>query len=230
MRWHDLAFLHWPVEAALMRRAIPSQLELDCYGGQAWIGLVPFEMRETRFRGVPDLSATRQFFECNVRTYVKHAGRSGVWFFSLDAEHLLPVIGARALWSLPYEWSTFDVARTATVTDYALRRRWGDGASHVVWERGESLPPALPGSLAHFLTERYYLFSQRFGRILRGRVAHPSWPLREARVLSCEDGLVRAAGIEVSGEPIAWCTDGVDVEGWSLVRSELPAAADGSTL
>lgn len=219
MRWHDLLFIHWEVSVALLRRLVPAELELDLFDGRAFIALVPFEMRETRFRGMPDLAWLRQFPECNVRTYVRHAGVSGVWFFSLDAASLLPVLGARLTWSLPYVWSDIAIERRGEETDYRLRRVVSGRRSHIRWRRGEALPESRPGSLEHFLTERYWLFSRRFGRIARGRVAHAPWALRRAELLALDDSLIAASGAETLGAPHLLASDGIDVEGWSLEPS-----------
>ena len=75
-----------------------------------------------------------------------------------------------------------------------------------------------PGSLEHFLVERYHLYSQRRGRLIRGRVDHPPWQLREARIDSVDTGLLAAEGIQVEGDPIAICSDGVRVAGFSPVE------------
>jgi uncharacterized protein YqjF (DUF2071 family) len=219
MRWHDLLFLHWKVDVQRMRALVPAELELDCWEGSAWIALVPFEMRKTRFRGMPDLASLRQFPECNVRTYVRHRGVSGVWFFSLDAASLLPVLGARLTWSLPYVYSRIGIDRQGETTDYRLRRVVSGATSHIRWRRDEPLPESAPGSLEHFLTERYWLFSKRFGRIYRGRVAHAPWSLRRAELLELDDSLIAAAGAERAGAPHVLASDGIDVEGWSLERS-----------
>jgi uncharacterized protein YqjF (DUF2071 family) len=235
MRWHDLLFLHWEVELAALRRLVPSELEIDCFDGRAYVGLVPFEMRNTRFRGVPNLRSLRQFPECNVRTYVRHGGESGVWFFSLDATSLLAVIGARLVWRLPYVWSSITIERdgeatpaaASEVTRYHLRRVRSDAGSHIVWRKGGRLPESRPGSLEHFLTERYWLFSRRLGRIWRGRVVHAPWSLRSAEVLSLDDTLVAAAGLAVTGAPLVLASDGIDVEGMALEPSvALGAASD----
>jgi uncharacterized protein YqjF (DUF2071 family) len=230
MTWDNLLFLHWRVDADAMRALLPSQLELDLYDSAAWIALVPFQMRACEFRGVPRLPGTRDFFECNVRTYVRHAGKSGVWFFSLDAQTMLPVIGGRQMWNLNYVWSRFDVRRDAGTTDYRLKRRnvpgLGDGIaaqSHIVWTPGERLPLATPGSLEHFLTERYWLFTLRArgstARVMAGQVEHAPWSLRRAAVDRLEDTLIQASGVRVSGAPLALASDTLRVRGYGLIPS-----------
>ncbi|MCP4798280.1 MAG: DUF2071 domain-containing protein, partial [Phycisphaeraceae bacterium] len=102
MTWADIAFAHWRIPPGVLRPLIPAELELDLHDGSAWIGLIPFEMRDCDFRGVPPLPGLGTFLECNVRTYVRHRGVPGVWFFSLDAESRLAVIGGRVVWGLNY--------------------------------------------------------------------------------------------------------------------------------
>jgi uncharacterized protein YqjF (DUF2071 family) len=227
MTWENLLFLHWRVEPDSLRALLPRDptLELDTFGGDAFIALVPFRMTRTRFRGYPPLRSLAEFYECNVRTYVRvrtPAGvLPGVWFFSLDAANRLPVLGGRRMWNLNYVHSRFNVTHTADNTrhDYALSRRrgpWPDGRTHAVWRTGPALPTSQPGTLEHFLTERYWLFTRRRGRIMGGRIHHEPWPLREATLESLDDTLVRAAGAHAQGEPLAWASDTIDVVGWNL--------------
>src|SRR5271154_2737716 len=83
--WHDLLFAHWPVEAAVLRPLLPPALQIDTFGQQAWLAVVPFRMTGVRLRGTPALPWLSAFPELNVRTYVTTDGKPGGWFFSLDA-------------------------------------------------------------------------------------------------------------------------------------------------
>src|SRR5262245_22303344 len=85
MNWEQLAFLHWPVPAELLRPLIPAPLALDTFEGTAWLGVVPFLMSGVRPRFLPALPWFSRFRELNLRTYVTHGRKAGVWFFSLDA-------------------------------------------------------------------------------------------------------------------------------------------------
>lgn len=78
MTWENLLFLHWRVPPERMRSLVPDEFEIDTFDGSTWVGLVPFEMTKTTFRGVPRLPGLSRFFECNVRTYVSHRGEPGV--------------------------------------------------------------------------------------------------------------------------------------------------------
>ncbi len=238
MSWENLLFAHWPIDANVIRNLVPGDLELDLYDGVAWVGLVPFSMRRCDFKGVPRLPGLSDFHECNVRTYVRHTGKAGVWFFSLDAAAVLPVLGGRWLWNLNYVWSRFNVRNDSGTTDYRLMRMnvpgLGDGRaarSHIRWRAGEPLPTSQPGSLEHFLTERYWLFTRKRSsgalRVMAGRVHHPMWPLRHAEILHLDDSLIRAAGLTVRGQPIAFASDRIDVTGDALIESV--AASDSHT-
>jgi uncharacterized protein len=93
MRWADLAFLHWPVPVETIRPLVAAALTIDTFEGVAWVGVVPFRMERTRAGLAPPVRTASTFPEINVRTYVRGGGRSGVWFFSLDAASRLAVWG-----------------------------------------------------------------------------------------------------------------------------------------
>ena len=100
-QWRSLLFLHWPVPINVLRLLVPAELELDLLDGVAYVGVVPFVMQGVRPRWWPQRGAF-EFLETNVRTYVHHQGRPGVYFFSLDAASRLAVWAARRFWGLPY--------------------------------------------------------------------------------------------------------------------------------
>ena len=89
--WIDLLFAHWPLPPTTLERAVPSQLALDTYEGQAWIGVTPFEVRNLRLRSTMPIALISRFPEINVRTYVTVGRRPGIFFFSLDADSRLAV-------------------------------------------------------------------------------------------------------------------------------------------
>src|SRR5215210_4358708 len=83
MRWHSLAFLHWPVAVEALRAHIPASLHLDSFDGVPWVGVVPFRMSDVHPRGIPPIPLLSAMPELNVRTYVTAQSKPGVWFFSL---------------------------------------------------------------------------------------------------------------------------------------------------
>lgn len=213
-RWRDLLFVHWAVDERTLRAAVPTELELDSFGGRYYVGVVPFLMRDIRAAWMPGFSAMN-FLETNLRTYVIFDGRPGVWFFSLEASNRLAVAVARAVWKLPYHHATMHAARDEDRVQYDSVRRDGSKAGlSVDFEIGAALGPSEPGTLEHFLLERYLLFSKRGERVYEGQVHHPPYPAREAQVLSMTESLVELAGISKlpDAEPLVHYSEGVEVE------------------
>ncbi len=85
---------------------------------------------------------------------------------------------------------------------------------------GEDLGPSEPGSLQHFVLERYLLFVQRHGQIYSGHVHHSPYPARAATVIDTKDGLFSADGLPAASQlpVLAHYSPGVDVEIFSLAR------------
>jgi uncharacterized protein len=209
--WNDLTFLHWPHDPALVRPLVPRELELDLFGGAAWVGLVPFLITGLTLPRWPALPWISRFPETNVRTYVlDRAGRRGVWFFSLDAARFAAVIGARTGYGLPYFWAKMRVEADSRRVWYRSRRRLLRGHSDLAIEKGDFIPEQSERDV--FLTARFRLYARWLGRIICARVEHPQWPLHAARVARLEDSLVRAAGLpEPQGDPLIHFAPRVDV-------------------
>ena len=90
----------------------------------------------------------------------------------------------------------------------------------VSYRRLEPMGPSEPGSPEFYFLERYLLFVSRGGRIQRGQVSHTPYPVHRAELISLEDTLVAAAGLEVSGPPaLVHASPGVDVEVFDLTTS-----------
>jgi len=194
-RWSDLTFLHWP--APVSRLQLPPGLQPDLWEGQAYIGLVPFLLS---YRGLGT------FPETNLRTYViDQKGRRGVWFYSLDADRLAAVAGARLSYGLPYFWARMSVTRSNGSIHYRSTRRAGpQRETDIVIKPGAAI--AKPTDFEHFLTARWRLYALRFGRLIQAEVDHPAWPLYEASVAECRQTFLD------EGRPlIAHYSPGVDV-------------------
>lgn len=215
-RWERLTFLHWSFEPAAVQGLLPTGLEVETFDGRAWVGLVPFHMwvAPPRMPAVPWLST---FCETNVRTYVRDRhGRSGVWFFSLEASRLPAVVAARTTYLLPYFWASMRLHETPSRIEYVTRRRWPGprrAGGSVVVRPGERIPADQVTPLEHFLTARWRLFSHSRGGNLRyAEAEHPPWPLRRVHVDRCDDSLLSAAGLPaVLDEPLAHYSPGVQV-------------------
>jgi uncharacterized protein len=216
MSWRSLLFLHWPVRIEDLRPLVPSRLSIDTYEGVAYVGVVPFLMRDVRASGVPDALGL-DLLETNCRTYVHLDGRDpGVWFFSLDAASLLAVLGARASFGLPYYYARMQMERSGDLVEYEMKRLTLRAPRFSTCYRiGAALGPSEPGSLQFWLLERYILYARRAGAVLlSGQVHHGAYPVRAAETLAVHDELIVAAGLpQPQGPPaLAHYSEGVDVE------------------
>ena len=119
--WRNLAFLHWEVPVEELERLLPEGLQPDLFQGKAYVGLVPFEMKNIRPAWCPKALGFN-FLETNVRTYVLHRNEPGVFFFSLDASSLTAVKIARWMWHLPYFHSGMTFSNERTAYEYGLKR------------------------------------------------------------------------------------------------------------
>jgi hypothetical protein len=203
MRWIDLAFLHWRVPADDIRALVPPPLELDLFDGSAWIAVVSFRMTSVRPLFAPPIPTATDFPELNVRTYVRHGGRSGIWFFSLDAASWLAVIGARTAVGLPYFHARMHKRREGDDVHYeSTRTHPGARAAEfrARYRPTGSVSLADAGSLDYWLTERYSLFALHTGRLLRLDIEHRQWPLQHATADVERNTMAGAAGITLPPE------------------------------
>jgi uncharacterized protein len=214
--WRELTFLHWRYPAAAIQRLLPPGVEVETCQGDGWVSLVPFRMDRVRAPGVPALPWLSRFPETNVRTYVRGPdGRTGIWFFSLDATRLPAVVAGRSGFGLPYQWAAMSVRRSGDMIAYRCRRRWPGPAGaycDAEVEVGKPIAEGDLGELDHFLTARFRLYSVFAGRLVAVDAAHEPWPLRRARLGRLRQNLIEAAGLpSPAGEPLLHASPGVPV-------------------
>lgn len=216
--WRDLLFVHQPMSPEQLQRLIPPRLSVDTFQGQAWVTLIPFAIFGSRPAGVPR-PLSMSFLEVNLRTYVRGPdGEPGIYFFSLEASSWLAVAGARMAYALPYFPAAMNRHKdpaTNTIRYRSSRRIGPRGVGlDVSWKVGAPLGTAVPGSLEHFLIERYVLFAARRDRLLRARVSHRPYPIEQVSIGSLQESLFAAAGLPpLPSEPaLAHHSPGVDVE------------------
>ena len=247
--WCNLLFAHWAVPTEVLRALVPPQLELDLFDGQAYIAVVPFEMREVSPRLIPSMPWLSFFPELNVRTYVKYKGKPGVYFFSLDAGNPVAVWIACNFYHLPYfnaqmQCQQTTVSGTQQYKYTSLRAPHSapnksqtkvGQAKEVQTEKERSLKSSnyavqlevtygptgpvynsKPGSLEHFLTERYCLFTVFSGTVYRGDIHHKPWPLQPAQAQWRVNTMTAPLGLELKGEPILHFVENIDTVEWPI--------------
>jgi uncharacterized protein YqjF (DUF2071 family) len=221
--WLDLLFAHWPLAPEAIAPLVPAPLQLDTFEGRAWVGVVPFRMRDVRSRLLPALPWLSAFPELNVRTYVRFGGKSGVYFFSLDAGNILAALGGRLAYRLPYFHARMSAQSTDGIVVYESRRlRPARRPATFVARYRPSGPAAcaMPGSLADWLTARLCLFTvDRAGRCYRADIEHAPWPLQPAEAEIAVNTMALPAGIALPGtQPLLHFSLYQDVRVWPIRR------------
>jgi uncharacterized protein len=217
--WHDLLFAHWPVPESALRPHIPAGLAIDTFEGQAWLGVVPFRMSGVRLRGTPALPWLSAFPELNVRTYVVANGKPGVWFFSLDAGNALAVAIARTWFHLPYFRARMSCQERNGWIEYRSERTHRRAPNAILdgrYRASGEVFSAQPGSLEHFLTERYCLYTaDRTGRIIIGEIHHAPWPLQPAEAELTQNTMAQSLGLSLPADrPLLHFSKRQDVVVW----------------
>lgn len=225
MTWSELLFAHWSVEPDLVASRLPAGVTLDTREGKAWVGVVPFLMSKVAPRLCPPIPLLSRFLELNVRTYVTVDGKPGVWFFSLDAESRVAVRTARATFNLPYMDATMSMKtqQDGRIEYTSHRTHRGEPAAEYAASYAASGPfkEAETGSLEHWLTARYCLYSaSRRGRIYRGEIDHPPWSLAPASYDERINSMGAGLGFQWEGDPHLLVAKPVDVQAWLVSRCD----------
>ena len=219
--WHDLLFAHWPLPQAVMRPLLPAQLALDTFDGQCWVGVIPFHMSGIRARGLPPLPGLSRFPELNVRTYVTHGGKPGVYFFSLDAGNLPAVWVARRFYHLPYFHAAMSSKELSGNIHYSSRRLRGAAEFCGRYRPTAETRLREKGSVENWLTERYSLYTTHDGQVYRGEIHHQPWPLQDAEADFETNTVASAAGIPLpTTAPLLHFARRLEVLIWPLRRAE----------
>ena len=219
--WHDLLFAHWPIDLPTLRAHVPLPLQIDLFAGQAWLGIVPFRMSNVAPRFVPAMPWVSAFPELNVRTYVRIGERTGVYFFSLDASNPLAVGIARTLVHLPYYTASMECEERDGWIQYRSERTAQTGPSARLRARYRPVgppQPSAPGTLEHFLTERYCLFTvDDEANPFTLDIHHPPWPLQPAEAEIETNTMAEANGLRLpQAEPLLHFSKRQDMVAWGL--------------
>lgn len=217
--WQDVVFAHWRVEPDSISRVLPPGLTLDVRDGNAWLSLVLHRVHGCRVRGMPPLPGLSAFAACNLRTYVVHDGRPGVYFLSLDAGNTPVVAAARIVFHLPYFRAKFEIQTQANHTRYRLERVHDyapAGLLDCAYERSTEAIGLEPGSVDAWLINRYTFYASRLGVVYRGDIHHEPWEIYRAKLVVHQHTMFDAYPIRViHDDPLVHYAPGVTARlGW----------------
>jgi len=198
--WYELLFAHWEVPFETVRSLVPFSLELDTYSDRPWVSVAAFLLR-MRPRGLAAMGRMWSFPELNFRTYVLYKGKPGVYFFSLDAASLTAVLGARMFYRLPYFHAHMTIDRDGHAIRYRSARMRSRAKFSASYQATSAVFHAAPGTLSHWLAERYCLYAVDGERVYAGEIHHAPWPLQNAEVEIAENTLPDVQGMTINRRP-----------------------------
>lgn len=212
----DVLFVHWSVSSAAVRHRLPDAgtFTLDTHDGEAWLSVVALRFDDLRPWGSP---VGLSFPQLNVRTYVTHEGKPGVYFFTLDADDRISTLVASVLFRLPYYRADIRVRHRTDSLTFRSHRTDIDAPAldfdATYGSCGERIR-AEDGSLSAFLTERYRLYAtDDRGRAYTGTIEHEPWPLRQGWIDVRRNGCFRAIDLpHPTDDPLVHYSDGVDFQ------------------
>ena len=215
--------MHWEVDIVKLQAHLPAGLEVDTYGGKAYVGIVPFVMRNVRptwFFSTPFVST---FPEFNIRTYVTKDGIPGVYFLTLEAKSMVTCSYAPKAYGLPYRYAKGKVSKQGNNVKWNSSRNNGKfnliGNTEITGKQTQ----AKPGTLEEFLFERYSLYTNKNGKVMRGYTHHKKWDFQDAEVTVTENSLTESfdLGIKNLLQPdFVHFSSGVRVRTYSIEIAE----------
>jgi hypothetical protein len=218
--WDDVLFAHWRVAPDAVRMLLPDRLELELHDGNAWLGVTLLRAVGQRVRGTLPLPLVSSFGALSVQTYVTAEGRSGVWCFSLDAASAIAARSARRVYKLPAFGAQIALARGGGRILYECVRNERKAFSGSYCGTGAAAA-ARRGSVEEFLVERYCIYAEDRGRLLRAELHHRPWQLQsaDARV---DLNTMPPDELELRGAPVVHYSARQDAVIWPL-REVAPA-------
>ncbi len=211
-QWLDCLFLHFAAPAAAVARHVPPRLDVETFGGSAWISYVLFRLK-LRPAWLPPVPGLSLLIELNIRTYVRHRGQSGIYFLRMLADNALASAAARLLTPLPYEHARFAVGQAASSpADKQAACRYVDCRSStppgqrlsLQFANASAYSELRPGSLDDWLLERYRLFlGGPNAAVLAADVEHAPWQAAAITPAITENTLAIEFGVSPSAPPAA---------------------------
>jgi uncharacterized protein YqjF (DUF2071 family) len=195
--WTNAAFIHFEADPQTLQQQIP--YELDLFEGKAYVSIVAFSIRRLRlafggrigewlFRPI----GNHEFF--NVRTYVRHGDRAGIFFMAEWLNNPLSVALGPRSYGLPYKFGALNYDHTL---ERKIHGHATTSAGDFVYEavaRDEHLETCQPETLDEFLLERYTAFTwhRNVGRYFQ--IWHEPWPKLRLDVSVENSALLKTTG------------------------------------
>lgn len=192
--------VHFAVTPEVIQGQVP--FALDTLDGEAFITLVAFRQTHLRFAEFGEWARALTWpvdghAFLNVRTYIRHGGRSAIFFMTEFINNAIARIAGPLLYGLPYQLAHMPCFHDPQQRYFrAGVRGFGNQVKLEADYALAPLPKAKPGTPEHFLHERYDAYTVRGGQPMRFQVEHEPWRMHRANV-----------ALRLQGKALAWAED-----------------------
>ncbi|NDD58714.1 MAG: DUF393 domain-containing protein [Chlamydiae bacterium] len=189
MVWEDLMFINFSMDPQQLQKMLPKGMDLDLFEDKAYITIAPLTMKGFAFKKLSTFF-NPSFYECNLRTYVRVNEKVGVYFFSLDAESLLEVLGAKALFHLNYRYRTIYFNLEKGVFRFEMRKAFSRKKTTIIEAKiAKEEQPHDP--FTSFISDRSLYFVKNKGHLYQGKVFHPPWKFQKIQEIKLQTDLLK---------------------------------------
>ena len=188
--WLNPLLFSWPIDREALASFLPDGLEIDSWGGNAYVSLVGIRFEAIRVFGMP--APVASYDEVNLRFYVRRkalAGDSwpGVVFIRQLVPSRVTAWCARVIYAEPFEFAAVGHHFDSPGHDGAdatcrVAYHWDCRGHRQKFYAETAAAPALPatGSLDEFLTARHWGYNGKPGTRTRAyQLTRPPWPVRQ---------------------------------------------------
>jgi uncharacterized protein YqjF (DUF2071 family) len=206
--WNEAVFLHWQVDLRDLRKHVPEEIEIDLFEGKPWVSLVFFNMANIRPRFLPAFAPVSDFYELNIRTYVRSGNKTGVYFLSMEGSKWLSCTVSRLISELPYRFST--MSRTAN----SFKSNNAEFKDHISASYRVGVPIKDKEDLVKWLSERYALIQDAGDSINQFEVHHLEWPMQALEIKELKLSYPRFEKLMAGKPHLQQYSSGVQVLAW----------------
>lgn len=190
--WDNVLFMHWSVPAEILNPYIPAPFTLDTYNGKSWISVVLLRSIQSRFRGMPVVMSYPSYLQINVRTYIRCNGEQGIYFLTVNVDDILVKTVAQKIIQLPYHLAVMEIKNSSDHLTFSSKPKESESPLDLTvnYRPTTQEVPNQQGTLAHWLTERYYFWTIKGDKIIRGSISHVPWELYDVEVKQDMSGVI----------------------------------------
>lgn len=192
--WNRAIFLHWEVEPNLILPMLPKDIQLDTINKKTWLSIVAFDMNNIGSRIMPKPPYISDFHEINIRTYVQHESKPGVYFLNMEGSKRSSCKVLKALSKLPYQYSKMK----RTPFTFESRNNASNDSFYIEFKIEHT--PVNKDEADVWLTERYTIHQDYKNNIMEYDVHHLEWPLQAISIEKLEINYPQFSKI-IGGKP-----------------------------